>query len=213
VPNPDYWDPRRRANADRFDMRFYATEQALTLGLLGNEVDAVLQFSVSGGKALLTDDTIRTSELHAASHRQIHMRTDKEPFNDKRVRQAVALLVNRRNLVDGLLDTKSDFGNDSPFAPAHKSTDRSVPQRQQDIAKARELLAAAGKENVAFQIDTWDGFEMPDLAALLQQDVRGAGMRATTATRCSASPAGWIPRWASPSTATAASRTRCCAPR
>jgi peptide/nickel transport system substrate-binding protein len=178
VPNPDYWDPRRRANADRFDMRFYATEQALTLGLLGNEVDAVLQFSVSGGKALLTDDTIRTSELHAASHRQIHMRNDKEPFTDKRVRQAVALLVNRRNLVDGLLDTKSDFGNDSPFAPAHKSTDRSVPQRQQDVARARELLEASGKGNLGFQIDTWDGFEMPDLAALIQQDVRAGGMRA-----------------------------------
>jgi peptide/nickel transport system substrate-binding protein len=36
VPNPDYWDPRRRANADHFDMRFYSTEQALVLGLLGN---------------------------------------------------------------------------------------------------------------------------------------------------------------------------------
>jgi peptide/nickel transport system substrate-binding protein len=178
VPNPDYWDPQRRANADRFEMRFYATEQALTLGLLGNEVDAVLQFSVAGGKSLLTDDTIRTSELHAASHRQVHIRTDKEPFTDKRVRQAMAFLVNRRNLVDGLLDTKSDYGNDSPFAPAHKSTDRSVPQRQQDIAKARELLAAAGQEGgFGFQIDTWDGFEMPDLAALIQNDVRAAGLR------------------------------------
>lgn len=179
VRNPDYWDPRRRANCDEFEIRIYATEQALVLGLQGNEVDAVLQFSVSGGKALLTDDTIRTGELHAASHRQIHMRCDKEPFNDKRVRQAIALLVNRRAYVDGLLDTKADYGNDSPFAPVHKSTDRSVPQRQQDVRKARELLAAAGVEDgFAFQIDTWDGFEMPDLAALIQQDVRAAGIRA-----------------------------------
>jgi peptide/nickel transport system substrate-binding protein len=159
-------------------MRFYATEQAQVLGLLGNEVDSLIQFSVAGGKALLTNPDVRTTELHASAHRQIHMRTDQEPFRDKRVRQAMALLVNRRALVDGLLDTKSDFGNDSPFAPVYKTTNKSVPQRQQDVAKAKQLLEAAGKaDGFDVKLETWNGFEMPDLAALIQQDVRPAGIR------------------------------------
>ncbi len=81
-----------------------------------------MQFSVAGGKALLTDPDVRTIELAASAHRQVHLRNDKEPFKDKRVRQAMGLLVNRQALVDGLLDTKSDPGNDSPFAPVFPST-------------------------------------------------------------------------------------------
>ena len=130
VPNKEYWDPRRRALTDRAEVLFYANEQGLVLGFQGNEADVVVQFSVSGGKALLTDPTVITTELQSAAHRQIHMRTDKEPFKDKRVRQAMALLVDRRALVDGLLDTKTDYGNDSPFAPVYRSTAK-VEQRQQ----------------------------------------------------------------------------------
>jgi peptide/nickel transport system substrate-binding protein len=177
VPNRDYWAPGRRAVADRQEVVFYTNEQSLVLGFQGNEVDVVVQFSVSGGKALLTDSTVITTELPSAAHRQVHLRTDKEPFTDKRVRQAIALLVDRRALVEGLLDTKADFGNDSPFAPIYRST-AEVEQRQQDVAKAKELLAAAGKENgFSVPLSGWQGFEMPDLAQLIQQDVREAGIR------------------------------------
>jgi peptide/nickel transport system substrate-binding protein len=177
VPNRDYWAPGRTALAERQEIVFYTNEQSLVLGFQGNEVDVVVQFSVSGGKALLTDPTVITTELQSAAHRQVHLRNDKEPFTDKRVRQAIALLVDRRALVDGLLDTKADFGNDSPFAPIYRST-AEVEQRRQDVAKAKDLLAAAGMENgFSVPLSGWQGFEMPDLAQLIQQDVREAGIR------------------------------------
>jgi peptide/nickel transport system substrate-binding protein len=176
VPNKDYWAPSRRANADKVEVVFYANEPGLVLGFQGNEVDVVVQFSVSGGKALLTDPSVVTTELKSAAHRQVHLRGDKEPFKDKRVRQAMALLVDRRALVDGLLDTKSDYGNDSPFAPVYRST-AEVAQRQKDVAKAKELLRAAGQEKgFTVGLSTWQGFEMPDLAQLIQQNVRAANI-------------------------------------
>jgi peptide/nickel transport system substrate-binding protein len=177
VPNRDYWAPGRGALAERQEVVFYTNEQSLVLGFQGNEVDVVVQFSVSGGKALLTDSTVITTELQSAAHRQVHLRNDKEPFRDKRVRQAMALLVDRRALVDGLLDTKADYGNDSPFAPIYRST-AEVEQRQQNVAKAKELLAAAGKEDgFSVPLSGWQGLEMPDLGQLIQQDVREAGIR------------------------------------
>ena len=193
------------------------------LGFQGNEVDVVVQFSVSGGKALLTDPTVITTELPSSAHRQIHMRTDKEPFQDKRVRQAMALLIDRRALVDGLLDTKSDYGNDSPFAPVYRTTAK-VEQRKRDVAKAKELLAAAGKEDgFSVELSTWQGFEMPDLAQLIQQNVtRGRHPTSTSASPTpppttarprSAIRAGSTRRWGSPSTATAGCRTCCSARR
>ena len=177
VRNPDYWDKQRIPVSDRSEVRYYANEQSAVFGLLGNEVDVLVQFSVAGGKALLTDPDIRTIELKSSAHRQVHLRNDVDPFKDKRTRQAMGLLVDRGALVNGLLDTKADRGNDSPFAPVFPSTAQ-VEQRNQDLRKARELLAAAGQpDGFRVQLSGWTGFEMPDLAQLLQQDVRQAGIR------------------------------------
>jgi peptide/nickel transport system substrate-binding protein len=175
--NPDYWDPKRQPNPDRTELRFYKNEQARVLALQSGEVDGVVQFSVSGGRALLSDPNVETISARASAHRQVHMRTDKEPFTDKRVRQAMALVVDRKGLVDGLFKGQAQLGNDSPFAPVFKYTDTTVEQRQQDIEQAKQLLADAGKsDGFEVQLDTWDGFEIPDLAQLIQNSAKEAGI-------------------------------------
>jgi peptide/nickel transport system substrate-binding protein len=178
VKNPSYWDKRRQPNPDRTELRFYGTEQARVLALQGAQLQAVGQFSVSGGRALLTDPNVRTIVLKASTHRQVHMRCDRPPFDDKRVRQAMALAANRDAMVRGLFEGKASLGNDSPFAPMFKSTDRSVAQRRQDLEQARALLQQAGKAGgFTVPLSTWDGFEIPDLAQLLQNDVKPLGVR------------------------------------
>jgi peptide/nickel transport system substrate-binding protein len=176
--NPEYWDKSRQPNADTTEIRFYSKEQAAVLGLQGGEVDLLGQFSVTGGKSLLTDSNVKVVQLRSAAHRQVHMRGDKEPFEDKRVRQAMALLVNRAGIVDGLFEKRADLGNDHPIAPVYPSGEKGTPaQRKQDLAKAKQLLADAGKPNgFSVQIDGWDGFEMPDLAQLIQNDAKDAGI-------------------------------------
>jgi peptide/nickel transport system substrate-binding protein len=176
VRNPHYWGPP--TVADTAELKFYAQEQAAVLGLQGNQVDVLPHYSVAGGRALLTDPSVRTTQFHSAAYREIHLRCDKEPFADKRVRQAMALLADRRGLVDGLLATKSDYGNDSPFAPLYPSTVKTVPQRQRDLAKAKALLAAAGKPNgFSVPVNTSNDFELPDLAQVLQDNVLSAGIK------------------------------------
>ena len=174
--NPDYWDKSRQPLPDRNEIKYYEQEDAAILAIQGGEVDLLAQFSAVNGKALLTDPNINVIELRAAQHRQVHMRTDMEPFNDKRVRQAVALLLNRDNIVKGLLEEKADYGNDSPMAPVYKSTDKSVPQRKQDVERAKALLAEAGKENFSIELRTWRVFEVPQYAALIQNDLKAAGI-------------------------------------
>jgi peptide/nickel transport system substrate-binding protein len=116
-------------------------------------------------------------ELRASQHRQLHMRTDKEPFNDKRVRQAVALLINRDNIVKGLLEEKSDYGNDSPFAPVYPSTDKSVPQRKKNLKLAKELMAQAGfARGFRVTLTTQRLGEIPQLAQIIQRSVKAIGI-------------------------------------
>ena len=177
--NPDYWDKSRQPLGSRNEIKFYEKETAGILGVQGGEVDVLAHFSPVGGKPLLTDPNIEVIELRSSVHRQLHMRTDKEPFNDKRVRQAVALLINRDNIVKGLLEEKSDYGNDSPFAPVYQSTDKSVPQRKQDVEQAKQLLSDAGKGNFSIELNTWNGFEIPQFAELIQSDLKEAGITVT----------------------------------
>ena len=49
-----------------------------------------------------------------------------------------------RGWCQALLHGLGSVANDNPFAPKFASTDTTVPQRVQDLAKAKQLLAAAG---------------------------------------------------------------------
>jgi peptide/nickel transport system substrate-binding protein len=174
VRNDAYWGDK--ANPDGFELKFYDEEAPMVLALQGDEVDFVEHFSVSGGKALLSDPNVQVIAIRTATHRQVHMRTDKDPFTDKRVRQAIALSIDRAALVDGLWEGKADLGNDSPFAPVYPATDTSVAQREQDLEQAKQLLADAGASNISVELDTWNGFEIPDLAQLIKQNAAEIGV-------------------------------------
>ena len=99
---------------------------------------------MQGAQGLLNNPSYTIITLKSSNHRELSMRNDQAPFTDPRVRQAVALSMDRTGMVSALLAGKGLLGNDSAFSPFYPSTDTSVPQRKQDIAKAKQLLAAAG---------------------------------------------------------------------
>ena len=144
----------------------------------GDEIDVLAQFSPVDGKALLTDPNLTIIELRASQHRQMHMRTDKEPFNDKRVRQAVALLINRDNIVKGLLEGKSDYGNDSPFAPVYP-VDRQVRRRSASRTSRRPRRCwrtPASRRASRSSCARGTCSRCPQYAQLVQNDLKAAGI-------------------------------------
>jgi peptide/nickel transport system substrate-binding protein len=178
VKNPDYWGEGQPL-ADRNEIKFYGEEQPRVLAVQGNEVDVIAHFSASGGRALFDDPSVAVVELRSSVHRQIHMRTDREPFNDARVRQAMALALDRQAILDGLLGGRGDVGNDSPFAPVYPFTDTSIEQRELDLDQARQLIADAGAEGGSAQITTFRDFELPDLTVLIQNAAKEIGLNIT----------------------------------
>ena len=66
VPNKDYWDKTRIPKLDRQEVKFYPKEQAQILGLQSGDVDVLIHFSPTGGKALLNDPNITVIELRAS---------------------------------------------------------------------------------------------------------------------------------------------------
>ena len=167
VRNDNYWGTK--ALLDRTEFTFFDDLQPQILALQGGQVDVIAQIPVSGGQALLNDPNVTIIREKSTAHEQVHMRCDMAPFQDKRVRQALALSLNRKKLVDGLFRGFAVIGNDSPFASAFPSTDPGVPQREQDIRKAKELLEAAGAgKGFSVTLTTERYIEIPDYAVLIQ---------------------------------------------
>ena len=107
------------------------------------------------------------------------MRVDlKNPLHDWRVRQAIALTLDRPAIVKTLFGSFADVGNDSPFAPVYPSRDPSVPQRKKNIRLAKQLMAAAGhRKGFAITLTTEQTGEIPQLAQIIQRSVRAIGIR------------------------------------
>jgi peptide/nickel transport system substrate-binding protein len=175
VPNPNYWGTKPLLSATSF--KFYSSQDPMILALQGGDVDVIAQFTPSGAAAILNNPAYKIIKLQSANHRELSMRVDQAPFTDPRVRQAVALTVDRVGAVAALLSGDGTVANDYPFGPRYPSTDTSVPQRTQDIGKAKQLLAAAGHPNgFSTTMNTEIYQEIPKLAQVIQTDAAKAGI-------------------------------------
>jgi len=178
VRNDSYWGAK--ALPSRTEFSFFGDQQPQILALEDDQVDVIVQISVQGAQGLLRDPDVKIIDIPAATHRQLHLRCDAGPTADRRVRQAIALSLNRPGLLHGLFQGRARLGNDSPFAPFYAATDPSVPQRIHDIPRARALMQAAGlPDGFETTLTTERVQEIPDLAVLVQNACADIGIRIT----------------------------------
>jgi peptide/nickel transport system substrate-binding protein len=173
--NESYWGTKALPSQTVFT--FYDTQTPAILALTGSTIDVVGQFSVTGAQELLTG-SYNIIKLKSSAHRELSFRCDQAPFNDPRVRQAVALSINRPAIVTALFKGYADVGNDSPFAPVFPSTNTSVAQRIQNISQAKSLLAAAGHSSgFSTQLVTENFLEIPEYAQIVEQSAAAIGVK------------------------------------
>ncbi len=130
--NPSYWQ-KGLSYLDGAEFTFFAENQPQVLALQGGSVDMMLSTPFQGSQALFSDPNINI----------LTMRVDTDPFTDKRVRQAIALTIDRQKIISGLFNGKGDLGDDHIFAPIFPIAP-TLPQRNQDYAMAQKLLTDAG---------------------------------------------------------------------
>jgi peptide/nickel transport system substrate-binding protein len=91
-----------------------------------------------------------------------------EPFNDIKVRQAASLGIDRKAICDavtlGIAQPASSL-----MAPVLDYFNTDLPVVTRDVAKAKSLLAAAGKSNVSFELVISAGVAADERAAVLIQ--------------------------------------------
>ena len=175
--NTDWWGGTPYLNK----LEFLFSEDIATqiAGLQGGAADAIVQFSVLGGDALLSDSNMVVETIHGSAHRQIWMNTREGNYTDVKVRQAIALGIDRQALIDTVLKGKGDIGNDHPISPIYPFFDATLPQRKRDVEKAKQLLKDAGKEGLEATMYFPNLQEIPQLAQLVQSQLKDIGMKVT----------------------------------
>jgi peptide/nickel transport system substrate-binding protein len=177
VKNENYWGDNS-GQPDRMEITFFADESAAVTGILEGRFDVIPHISYSGATTLIDNPEVEVSSISTAQHRQVYFDTSKPPFDDNRVRQAIALALDRDLLVDGLLGGFGVVGNDHPIwdnFPMYNSG--AVEQRTQDLELAQQLLTEAGyPDGFEAPLDTLVFFEVEDLAVLIQQSVAPLGI-------------------------------------
>ena len=108
------------------------------------------------------------------------MNTEKAPFDDVRVRQAVAFAIDKRGLIESAYDGKAEPA--VSMCPASMAGHLALKDRELDRSRAKALLAEAGV-SAGLEVELWypviQRTYLPDSSATaiqIQQDLKAIGI-------------------------------------
>lgn len=144
---PNYWGTP--AFASELHIVELPDDSARVNALLSGQVDAINQVPFDQVPVLKARSTVALSISETGGWDPITMRVDVPPFNDMRVRQAIRLLMNRKQAVESALVGQGVTGNDyyGRFSGCFATM-----TREPDIEQAKSLLKQAGHENLSTEL-------------------------------------------------------------
>jgi len=166
VRNPNYWmtDPVGPGEGNKLpyldEVRWQIIPDASTrlAGLRAGKIDTLTDIPYEDAKQLdinTAGQGLMNRELAKITLKPIYMRTDKEPFNDVRVRRAMMMATDFNTIEEGLYDNTGNILTwPYDYTPAYKDLylsldDPDCPDSVKELyvynpEKAKELLAEAG---------------------------------------------------------------------
>ena len=124
------------------------------------------------------DSAINTIYYQSRNYSTLCLNVNNEYFKDVRVRQAISLAVNRQEIIDMAYNGEAEVSGFAPASMGHWAVDvTNHPMYQQDIARAKELMAEAGYPN-GFEIELIVGLldSLRDIGAVVQQQLAEIGI-------------------------------------
>ncbi|MGW2634883.1 ABC transporter substrate-binding protein [Streptomyces chattanoogensis] len=149
--NDDYWDGA--PHLDRLEILVANEESARVNSLLGGQVEYAHELTPTTARAHEGKGQIEIVRLPNSAMQAFAMKTDRAPFDDKRVREAFFLIADRKELVDGALSGAGEIGNDL-FGKGYQYYADGLRQREPDLDRARYLLKKAGADGLRVTLDT-----------------------------------------------------------
>jgi peptide/nickel transport system substrate-binding protein len=163
--NPNYWNAGQ-PKADCLRITVSQEAVAAVSAMKAGQVDLMLNVDPSVISSLKDDPSVQLLETAASNSMTISAWIDTKPFDDVRVREAMKAVVDRQAMVDTVLLGFGEPGADNPV-PIGSPASYTKEAPKQDIARAKELLAAAGyKDGLKFDLYTAEG--VPGMVLMAQ---------------------------------------------
>ncbi|MGW8353427.1 ABC transporter substrate-binding protein [Streptomyces wedmorensis] len=178
--NDGYWDGA--PYLDELELLVANEESARINALLGGQIEYAHELDPTTARAHEGGGRVEIIRLRNSTMQAFAMKTDRPPFDDKRVREAFFLIADRAELVAGALSGAGEIGNDL-FGKGYEYYDASLPQREQDLDRAKALLKEAGAEGLKVTLDTSPvaaGFT--EAATIFRDQAAKAGVTVTVRT-------------------------------
>ena len=176
VKFPDYWD-HPKPYLDEVRTIDIADETAQVNALQSGQVDCI-DFLSAGSIATLESANFTVNIAKTGGWVPFAMRVDRAPFSDNRVREAIKLSIDRPTMLQSVFAGNGEVGNDyfGTYDPAVKSV--KLPQRVQDLEKAKSLLKQAGQSDLSVQLVTAAlSPGMTQAAQVFSTQAAGAGIK------------------------------------
>lgn len=177
VKNEDYWGDNS-AQPDRMEVTFVGDDAAAVTAFQEGRLDVIHSISFAAADAVVDNPDANVQNISTSQHRQIYFDTSAPPFDDPRVRQAVALTLDRPALIEGLLGGFGVPGNDHPIwqgYPVHNAD--AAEQRSRNLEMAQQLLSDAGYgDGIDAPLDVVQFNEVEDLAQLVSRSASEIGV-------------------------------------
>jgi peptide/nickel transport system substrate-binding protein len=147
--------------------------------LLGGQVDEILNISLIQAKTQASNSAIVVVRTPQPNVTPLYMQIDAAMFRDIRVRHALKLALNRKEMVDNILLGFGTVGNDL-FGKGIPSYNADLPQRAYDPQQAASLLKQAGAEHLSLTLPTGEAAPgMVESATAFKQQAAAVGVNVT----------------------------------
>jgi peptide/nickel transport system substrate-binding protein len=176
VRNENYWQ-KGLPKAAGIVYKTVTDENVKLVNLQSGQLDIIDTVPAAQVPQLKSDSRLKVLIGPSLQYQGLWINTTKPYLQDKRVRQALSLAIDRAALVKVVFGDTAVPGN-SPFAPGTPSNQgKPVPAR--DLAKAKQLLADAGQSNLSLTLKIAPSPIGQQLAQVIQNMLGEAGVKVT----------------------------------
>jgi peptide/nickel transport system substrate-binding protein len=143
--NRSYWQPGK-PYLDRIVFRDIAGSVIGVQRLINGELDFVSELSPNDVRAISNNPAVVLAPIAVGRWYSLQWQVDKPPFDNAKLREAIAHAIDRRRLIDIIMGGKATV-SESPTPPGLWWFDPSVKTYPYDPTKAKALLAEVGFPN------------------------------------------------------------------
>ena len=145
VKNPAYHVPGL-PHLDAVEQYLFPDLAAESANFLARQIDVMIEVQQADFRRIAAAPGVVATRVKAGRFANLVLRMDQKPFDDPRVRRALAMAVDRAAIVDLVLDGYGRVASDNAISPEYRHF-AATPEVKYDPAAAKRLLAEAGHPN------------------------------------------------------------------